>query len=674
MRQRRSLFTIATALLAVFATVVFAAPAHAVTPAARPKVVLGAVSWTGTRDVGETLTASAVDHTPLASTLTYQWLSNGVSISGATGTTYRLDSDHLYKNITVRVTGAYSGYTTTSVTSTPQKAADGSVCTIVGPDYFNTFVGTAGKDIICGGSGNDIFVTSAGDDVFDGGGGHDLVDYRSLTKPLTANMATHTAFSVKSGHDKLYNIENLFSGSGNDTIYGDSADNVIKGGAGNDVIVGGSGNDHLGGGAGNDHLSGGIGDDSLVGGDGTDVLDGGVGTNLCSHLSSYADSISNCTIYQGRPTLSWVYAPDNLDTPVSVQINDPMSDVENVYVGVAGYQSVAKLNFTELDYTSWDASFSIPRASLSGKYTIFISAFTSDSRWDNWQGELDGSTFTKGSAPSTPLTGVGTSIANFAWDVTPPVITGVTLSATTVSTSATDQIVDVTVNETDADPNVYIDCSLVYLDAPNFQFDSNTDPTPGAACSVKLPRYAPPGNYALRVGATDNSGNATWLKGSDATHFIDSQGVSHLQTNSMMFTINESVAHVIGGPDMDKVTFNKTSVTTKLASQAVKATFNHDLFDSFNESVYCSLGSPDSANWAMESSGVLDVAHNQWNVTFTLPKGAPKGRYYLTCTVSNDLGWSYTYSGQANGQYLITPSLPSSPVNGTGTMTYNTDT
>ena len=59
-------------------------------------------------------------------------------------------------------------------------------------------------------------------------------------------------------------IENLLSGSGNDTLTGNSADNLINGGGGNDVINGGDGNDTLIGLYGNDTLNGGAGDGDIA--------------------------------------------------------------------------------------------------------------------------------------------------------------------------------------------------------------------------------------------------------------------------------------------------------------------------------------------------------------------------------------------------------------------------
>jgi Ca2+-binding RTX toxin-like protein len=79
------------------------------------------------------------------------------------------------------------------------------------------------------------------------------------------------------GTDTLLGFENIYSGGGNDRLYGDSAENQILGGGGNDSIYGNGGNDVLRGEAGNDSISGGTGQDILHGDNGSDRLNGGIG-------------------------------------------------------------------------------------------------------------------------------------------------------------------------------------------------------------------------------------------------------------------------------------------------------------------------------------------------------------------------------------------------------------
>ncbi len=76
----------------------------------------------------------------------------------------------------------------------------------------------------------------------------------------------------------IYSI--VFSGAGNDIIFGSNGSNELHGDDGDDVIFGGNGADLLLGGAGNDILFGGNGADALFGGAGSDWLFGGNGADL----------------------------------------------------------------------------------------------------------------------------------------------------------------------------------------------------------------------------------------------------------------------------------------------------------------------------------------------------------------------------------------------------------
>ena len=75
----------------------------------------------GTATVGSTLTVTPGTWTP-AATLTYQWFRDGVAIPGATSNKYVLVAADAGHKITVSVTGAAGGYTTTAKASAPTAA------------------------------------------------------------------------------------------------------------------------------------------------------------------------------------------------------------------------------------------------------------------------------------------------------------------------------------------------------------------------------------------------------------------------------------------------------------------------------------------------------------------------------------------------------------------------
>ncbi len=67
-------------------------------------------------------------------------------------------------------------------------------------------------------------------------------------------------------------LENIFGGSGNDTLIGNTSINSLAGREGNDVLVGGAGKDVLVGEAGKNILIGGTGTDTLTGGASEDLM------------------------------------------------------------------------------------------------------------------------------------------------------------------------------------------------------------------------------------------------------------------------------------------------------------------------------------------------------------------------------------------------------------------
>lgn len=104
--------------------------------------------------------------------------------------------------------------------------------------------GGTGNDTIFGGNGNDMFIArnGDGDDLYDGGSGIDTIDMGSLSGNLRVDLGTGiggrgSVTGANSGTDTLYGIENVTTGSGNDTIIASAAVNVIDGGAGEDVFV-----------------------------------------------------------------------------------------------------------------------------------------------------------------------------------------------------------------------------------------------------------------------------------------------------------------------------------------------------------------------------------------------------------------------------------------------------
>ena len=159
---------------------------------------------------------------------------------------------------------------------------DGNDTLIGGAGSDNLDAG-AGNDFLVGGNGNDVLMGGAGKDVLDPGYGSDIVSGGKHADTVTYEFrTTNLALSLdglandgEAGEkDNLFaDIENIRSGSGNDTIYGSAMNNYIDAGAGDDRMYAGDGNDTLVGGVERDTLYGQSGNDQYQTNDGyADVL------------------------------------------------------------------------------------------------------------------------------------------------------------------------------------------------------------------------------------------------------------------------------------------------------------------------------------------------------------------------------------------------------------------
>ena len=88
-------------------------------PEPDPEPIVATVpTMTGEFSVGSTLTADPGTWSPEVTTLTYQWVADGVDIPGATAQTFTLASAQAQQRIEVRVTGATADGRSASATST----------------------------------------------------------------------------------------------------------------------------------------------------------------------------------------------------------------------------------------------------------------------------------------------------------------------------------------------------------------------------------------------------------------------------------------------------------------------------------------------------------------------------------------------------------------------------
>jgi Ca2+-binding RTX toxin-like protein len=119
--------------------------------------------------------------------------------------------------------------------------------TLYGDAGNNTLIGGDGDDRIYGLEGDDLLVGRQGDDTLDGGTGMDWFQETLATSNLSVILGPIGSSSGGEdvGSDVLISVENVLTGSGDDSIIGDNSVNVLIGGPGTDRISGGEGDDKL---------------------------------------------------------------------------------------------------------------------------------------------------------------------------------------------------------------------------------------------------------------------------------------------------------------------------------------------------------------------------------------------------------------------------------------------
>lgn len=138
--------------------------------------------------------------------------------------------------------------------------------------YSADSTGTAGADVLAGGTRADVIYSYGGNDTVRGWSGNDYIVGAGGNDTLLGH----------DGDDEIHggaDDDRLYGAAGNDVLNGDDGDDLIAAGDGTDVVDAGTGDDWLKGEAGVDSLDGGDGDDRLYGGDDNDYLRGGQGAD-----------------------------------------------------------------------------------------------------------------------------------------------------------------------------------------------------------------------------------------------------------------------------------------------------------------------------------------------------------------------------------------------------------
>ncbi|MEL7163823.1 MAG: M10 family metallopeptidase C-terminal domain-containing protein, partial [Pseudomonadota bacterium] len=248
--------------------------------------------------------------------IVYQWMRDGVAITGAIGASYTLGQDDVGAAISVQV--SFDGETAVSADTSEitnlNDAPTGAVL-IMGTAQQNETLSAntdtlADEDgltalsyqwlrdgqVISGATG--ATYTLAAIDV--GSSIAVMVSYvdalgtaeQLLSVAPTGPVQPSAVVTGTGGGDVLAGDaqdNTISAGDGNDTVYGQNGDDSILGGSGDDLLIGNAGNDTIEGGTGANDLRGREGDDVILGGsdgdrafggDGNDIMDGRGGADI----------------------------------------------------------------------------------------------------------------------------------------------------------------------------------------------------------------------------------------------------------------------------------------------------------------------------------------------------------------------------------------------------------
>jgi Ca2+-binding RTX toxin-like protein len=139
----------------------------------------------------------------------------------------------------------YSGDGWNQIVNVENVVTGGGADIIKGNDVGNVVESGAGNDWLYGNGGDDVLLGGEGIDRLFGGDGNDTVLY-DTDEDLVIDLNSEWQLGndgTAEGIDKLIDIENVTTGSGNDVLVGNDGDNVLIGGDGDDTLTGGDGAD-----------------------------------------------------------------------------------------------------------------------------------------------------------------------------------------------------------------------------------------------------------------------------------------------------------------------------------------------------------------------------------------------------------------------------------------------
>jgi Ca2+-binding RTX toxin-like protein len=212
-----------------------------------------------------------------------------------------------------------------------QITGDGGNDVLNGGDGADSLEGSQGNDQMDGGAGFDRFLAEVvvdGSDDMHGGPDTDVlqISQRDVGVGVSLDGVANDGEACPGpgceGDNVQPDVENVDTGSGDDTISGNGSLNDLFGGAGNDVIAGGGGYDELEGSTGDDTLSGDDGNDELSGGNGADALSGGRGDDYT--FSEFFDRDQD--VLSGGPGIDSIGGAPNSAFPLRIDLDNKPDD------------------------------------------------------------------------------------------------------------------------------------------------------------------------------------------------------------------------------------------------------------------------------------------------------------------------------------------------------------
>lgn len=460
---------------------------------------------------------------------------------------------------------------------------DAGTDTLNGDDGNDILNGGAGNDILNGGAGNDTLTGGADNDTIDGGADTDTFDESASSSNFTITMDSSGGTSTGNGNDTLTNIENLTTGSGDDTFnISDSADNVINANGGtNDIVnvINASGTVTItravsgdvtvtdtSGNVGNDlyqnvefvNVAGGAGDDTFILTDELDnIINGQGGSNTIDY--SGVTTVINVNVLAGS---TQIIAPElGTDTLLNIQNITTGSNDDSFYVENNGVDNILDGGAGSFDDVTYSKITNTPgtiSATRSGN-SITIEVEGDTDELNNFetviiQGSNSADTFIINDDQNNSLDGNG---GTDTYDSS---------SFSSADTTVTTNGGTITVDSSDVGTDTLVEFEQVTTGAGNDRFVVDTSQAgtyifdAGSSTLGNIFEFTNGGGAVVRVTISTSSGNLDTLDFSGfsggAIDIDLSDNTEQEVATNLFITFNNFVANVVGTDNGDTIEGN----------------------------------------------------------------------------------------------------------------------